>query len=218
MDGFVEELCHTLTAFDEDTILVLYGDHLPGLGFTDESLKNGDVFQTEYVIWSNFDMKRKVQNLSAYQLGAEALDRLNIHTGTITRYHQAQRKSKKYLANLRELQYDLLYGDMYSFDGENPFLQEDMTYGVQDVTISRVLRTETRTILYGQKFTQFSHVFLNGKEVESELIGPSSMSIEEELNDGDKIYVSQMTAKGKVLLNSRTYRYSAYDKGLEAID
>ncbi len=218
MDDFVEELCHTLTAFDEDTVLVLYGDHLPGLGFTDESLKNGDVFQTEYVIWSNFDMKRKKQDLSAYQLGAETLDRLNIHTGTITRYHQAQRKSKKYLANLRELQYDLLYGDMHTFGGKNPFLQEDMTYGVKDVIISRILRTETRTILYGQNFTQFSHVFLNGKEVESELIGPSSMAIDEEIKDGDKLYVSQMTAKGKTLLNSRTYRYSDYARGLEAID
>ena len=217
MDDFVEELCHTLTAFEEDTVLVLYGDHLPGLGFSDESLKNGDVFETEYVIWSNFDMKKKDQDLSAYQLGAETLDRLNIHTGTITRYHQAQRKSKRYLANLRQLQYDLLYGDMYTFDGINPFLQEDMTYGVKDVTVSKVVRTETRTILYGQKFTQFSHVFLNGEEVEAELIGPSSMSIEEEINDGDKLMISQMTAKGKVLLNSRTYRYSDYS-GLEAID
>ncbi len=115
------------------------------------------------------------------------------------------------------IQYDLLYGDMYTFDGANPFLQEDMTYGVKDVSISRILRTETRTILYGQKFTQFSHVFLNGEEVKSELIGPSSMSIEEEIKDGDKIHISQMTAKGKNLLNSRTYRYSDYS-GLEAID
>ncbi|MCR4716509.1 MAG: LTA synthase family protein [Lachnospiraceae bacterium] len=218
MDDFLEELTHKLNVFEEDVVLVLYGDHLPGLGFDNDSLENGDVFQTEYVIWSNFDMKVKDQDLMAYQLGAETLDRLNIHTGTITRYHQAKRGKKNYQANLRQLQYDILYGDMYSLNEENPFLQEDMTYGVKDVKINTVYRTDTRTIIYGENFTQFSKIYLNGEEVESELIGPSSMSFEQELNTGDKIQISQVTAKGKVLLSSHVYRYGGQTVPLEAVD
>ena len=33
----------------------MYGDHLPSLGITAENLKNKNVYQTQYVIWSNFD-------------------------------------------------------------------------------------------------------------------------------------------------------------------
>ena len=130
MDTFLKTLCQRLEDFDEDTILVLYGDHLPGLGFSDSDLVNGDVFQTEYVIWSNFGLKEKDKDLHAYQLAAEVLNRVGIHEGTITRYHQRYKGKKHYLSNLRQLQYDLLYGEQYAFKGENPFLQTDIIFGV----------------------------------------------------------------------------------------
>ena len=54
MDKFIGKLVKTLSEFDEDTILVMYGDHLPSFGLSGEDLVNGDVYQTQYVIWSNF--------------------------------------------------------------------------------------------------------------------------------------------------------------------
>ena len=51
-------------------------------------------------------------------MGAEVLDRVGIHEGTVFRYHQARRNTKNYQVDLETLQYDLLYGEQHSYDGE----------------------------------------------------------------------------------------------------
>lgn len=68
MDKFIQKLVETLSKRDEDTILVMYGDHLPSLGITESELVNGDVYQTQYVIWSNFKTKYEDEDIEAYQL------------------------------------------------------------------------------------------------------------------------------------------------------
>lgn len=55
-DAFLGSLIATLNAFEEPVVLVLYGDHLPNLDITEEELASGNLFQTEYVIWSNKKM------------------------------------------------------------------------------------------------------------------------------------------------------------------
>ena len=50
MDQFVKELTETLSKYDEDVVLVMYGDHLPTMGLKVKDVKNRYLFQTEYVI------------------------------------------------------------------------------------------------------------------------------------------------------------------------
>lgn len=44
-------------------------------------------------------------------------DRAGIHEGTIFRYHQARRNTRNYQVDMETLQYDVLYGKKYSYDG-----------------------------------------------------------------------------------------------------
>ena len=53
-DKFLGELTRTLANFDEPTILVVYGDHLPSFNIQQEELSYGDVQSTEYAIWANY--------------------------------------------------------------------------------------------------------------------------------------------------------------------
>ena len=96
MDNFVKELTDKLADYPEDVVLVMYGDHLPTMGLTVEDLKNKYLFQTEYVMWDNFGLKKKNENLAAYQMAAEVMDRVGIHEGTVFRYHQARRNTDVY--------------------------------------------------------------------------------------------------------------------------
>ncbi len=207
MDAFLKQLCEKLSQFDEDTILVMYGDHLPGLGFSDDDLINGDVFQTEYVIWSNFGLKKKDKDLSAYQLAAEVLNRVNIHEGNIIRYHQRYKGKKGYLSNLRQLQYDMLYGNQYIYDQNNPFLQTDLIFGVHNVMINSILPSEDSTMLYGSSFTQFSHAFVNGEEVDVEFVDSSALRLLTPVKEGDSVMVEIQNSKGKVLQRSNELVY-----------
>ena len=92
MDAFVGKLVDTLESFDEDVVLVMYGDHLPSLGIKAEDLENNDIYTTEYIIWSSkgvidgqFD-----RNIQAYQLSAYTLSLLGQNPGIITKLHQQQ--------------------------------------------------------------------------------------------------------------------------------
>ncbi len=59
MDNFVKELTDQLADYPEDVVLVMYGDHLPTMGLTVEDLENKYLFQTEYVMWDNFGLRKE---------------------------------------------------------------------------------------------------------------------------------------------------------------
>ena len=109
MDQFVKQLTETLAEYDEDVVLVMYGDHLPTMGLKVKDVKNRYLFQTEYVIWDNMGLEKKDANVAAYQMAAEVMDRVGIHEGNISA-SISQKQTKNYQVDLETLQYDILYG------------------------------------------------------------------------------------------------------------
>ena len=95
MDLFLQRLLYVLDSYPEDVVLVLYGDHLPTFPITDEMLENGSIYETEYIVWSNFPMEREQVYLQAYQLSAYVLGRLDIDEGLLTKYHQTYFSEQK---------------------------------------------------------------------------------------------------------------------------
>lgn len=88
MDCFIAELVNALQEQEEPCVLVLFGDHLPTLGITEEDLEGADLFQTPYVIWDNMGLVRKERNVQAYQMAAWVQEQLGLHEGILTRFHQ----------------------------------------------------------------------------------------------------------------------------------
>ena len=164
MDQFLKDLTETLEAFDEPVVLVMYGDHIPALDVTEDAYDAKDLYQTQYVIWSNFDMEKEDKDLATYQLASEVFDRLGIHTGTTIKYHQsADWSSAEYLDNLKMIAYDILYGDYYLYGGENPFKPTDMKMGVKPIKIDKVVSIGGKYYIKGENFTEYSKVTLNGE-------------------------------------------------------
>lgn len=138
MDLFIGELISALSNYDEEVILVMYGDHLPSLGLTDEDLVNGDLYQTEYIIWSNYGYSIEDKDIETYQLGSRILQSLNIDGGIINKFHQVYQDENDYMAALKNLEYDILYGSQYVFGGVSPYVATDMQMGTYKVTIDSV--------------------------------------------------------------------------------
>lgn len=88
MDEFVGQLINMLNTRMEPTVLVLYGDHLPGFEWTAQEMENESLFQTKYVVWNNVNLPAVKRNVEAYQLAAHVLNMLDIHEGTMLRFHQ----------------------------------------------------------------------------------------------------------------------------------
>ena len=77
MDQFIGDLTQTLSQYDEPVVLVMYGDHIPAIDITEDDLEGGDLYGTEYVIWSNFDLDGDDEDMYTYQLTSHVLEMLD---------------------------------------------------------------------------------------------------------------------------------------------
>jgi len=182
MDIFVKDLVDTLAEFDEEVVLVVYGDHLPALEVDDDNVTTGDMFMTQYFIWDNIGMEKEDANVSTFEVGAILLDRLGIHEGLITTYQQEYRGTSNYLEKLEALAYDLLYGEYYIYGGTTPFEPTDMKMGIYDIRIDEVVQVGTDYYIKGQNFTEYSKVSLDGKPLKTIYLGPTLLGLREEVD------------------------------------
>lgn len=220
MDQFVYDLIRMLEAREEPTVLLLYGDHLPTMGLTELDLMNYNLFQTEYVIWDNIGLERKVKNICAYQIMAEILDRLDIHEGTLFRFHQDMPEDEEYQLNLQTLQYDMLYGKQYVYEQSNPFSATLLRLGVKAVRLNRIeMVGQNMYYIYGENFTQSSKLRIEGEVVENtEFVDSGTLFVKEaDISSGDWIDVAQQSnsSTAKVLSHSNTLIYRV--PGVEAM-
>ncbi len=128
-------------------------------------------------------------------MAAEVMDRVGIHEGNIFKYHQARRNTKNYQVDLETLQYDVLYGKQYSYDGENPFERTKMRMGIYDTTLDSiqvVSETDHTYYIQGTNFTPSSQVKINGEWYDTVYVNPTKLIITgKELDDFDRISVVQ---------------------------
>ena len=198
---------------DEDTIIVFFGDHLPTLGLENKDMVSKDIYKTKYVTWNNFGLEKEDADLYSYQLLANVMDQVGIHEGTIMQYHQTQKDTEKqaYLNGLENLQYDILYGKRYCYNGEDAYPATDIEMGVQDVEISSVKLgfDGCRVFINGTNFTRWSKVYVNEEQVDTAYINNHMLAIQaDQVQDGDTIMVNQMGSGNTVFRSSNTYRYA----------
>lgn len=223
VDEFIGNLIAQLEARDEDTLLVLWGDHLPTMGLEEEDMASGSTFKTKYVTWNNFNMPKNDADLTAYQLLAYMTGQADIHEGTIFKYHQDYLNAgyandeAAYLNGLENLQYDLLYGNRYAYDGEELYPASDLELGVDDIIIDSVAVIGKGMYVYGENFTAWTKVHINGEKCATKFISPQCLAIslnKYTVEDGD-IINANVVGTGTILRASEDYVYTAYVEDTE---
>lgn len=208
MDEFIGQLVAKLSAYDEDTILVLYGDHLPSLNISKEQLKSKSIYRTQYVIWSNFDLPVKDRTLQAYQLSAAVLGRVGINNGTLVNYHQKNMGARGYRKNLKLLQYDMLYGKRYLYGQTNPFIRTDIQMGIDPILITGVEQDGKNTFVHGENFTKESGIALNGELKDTVYLDEFTLELRDyEVKEGDKFEVKQLGDRKTALSSTDPFLY-----------
>lgn len=208
MDQFVEDLITAVDATGEDSVIVFYGDHLPTMDLTEEDVTNRYLFDTSYVIWDNIGLPKKDQTLCAYQIGAEVLDQLGIHTGTMVQYHQNRRGTRDYQYDMQTLQYDLLYGKGYGYGEEGFHEPAEMTMGIIDQVISRVVQIDDKVYIFGENFTTQSKVYVNGEFYSTGYINNHLIRVKDlVLEEGDEVGIKQLAPNKRVLSDEMSVTY-----------
>ena len=182
-DAFVAELTQALQSFEEPTVVVFYGDHLPSFNFQQEELSYGSTQTTEYVIWSNFPLAENgKRDLQTYQLGAYVMDLCGIHEGAIFRLHQsydyAGDDSTAYQQALEVLEYDMLSGEQYYAENSAPLQPTDMRFDVEDICITALTQEEDALRVAGEHFTPYSVVYVNDIGYETTYLSETALLVE----------------------------------------
>ena len=209
MDKFAGDLVDAVEKRGEPTVVVFYGDHLPTMGLKAEDLKGRYLYNTNYVIWDNIGLEKEDRNIPSYQIMADVFDRLGIHSGTVFNYHQERRQTKNYLADLELLQYDILYGDQYVYDGNPPITEGHMVMGVRDVSLTDIVpHLDGGYTLYGENFTAYTRVYVNGEEQEKKFLNNTRIDLPStELKEGDVVHTCQYGSSDTLFRKSDEYIY-----------
>lgn len=212
-DDFISSLVSELSQSNEKFVLVLFGDHQPSIEYELSDISLDSKHSSEYVIWANFPLKHTTVDLESYQLSAFVLKILGINNGILTKLHQNYFDSPDYLSALELLEYDMLYGDMLSYRGDNEYISPDMKMGIGNISISRISVVNGTYYIIGEGFTESSVLYVNGDKKNTLLISDGVMMLDDGmLKDGDVLSVHQITNDFVDLGNSKEIVYtSTYD-------
>ena len=217
-DAFLGLLVSTLNAFEEPTVVVMFGDHLPNIDLTVEEVSDGNLFQTEYVIWSNvaqkkeYDMPVTEKDLHSYQLYSYVFRRLGINQGILTKFHQKYSIEGTHEEELETLQYDMLYGEREVYGGVNPYAPTDIQMGVYPIEIRDVDAIGGSFYIHGDNFTEFSKAFINDREQETVYLNKHTLMVSEIApEDGDRVFVAQIAGMSEELSRTKELIYLKED-------
>lgn len=213
MDMMIGELIKELDAYGEDYVLVLYGDHLPSLELTEEQLPDSTLFQTEWVMVNNIDLKSEDEDLASWQLSIKLLDALNMQGG------YAYKAQKLYTGEeqndkLCMIAYDMLFGERYLYGGASPVPEGEMRYGVEPIYIEDVSVSFNRgdMVITGGGFNEFSVVYMDDEALETVYVNRETLVIEggelpKPPSEGTEIAVKQVDESKRILSSTGVYLY-----------
>lgn len=212
VDEFIGDLIEMLSQRDEKTMVVMFGDHLPTMNLTEEDMETGSLFQTQYATWNNFGLEKQDKDMTSYQMLADMLSDLGIENGTMFTFHQnrdSYASQEEYQNAMELLQYDILYGEHYCYDGENPYPASELVMGTQDVVIDQIMETDNYYYVLGDNFTKWSKVFINDHKIGTSYLSSNLLRFKKtHMDEGQNtIVVNQMGSSDTIFRTSNAITY-----------
>lgn len=210
MDLFIKDLIDAVNALNEPTVIVFYGDHLPNLNLSKEDLSNKNLYETEYVIWDNLNLKKSDLNLEAYQLTSRVLYDLGINTGILTKLHQSYlfdnensvySNEDEYLNALKSIEYDTLFGNEYIYSYISKPTATNLKFGSKDIVLSNVYIEDDKLYAEGENFTYNSIFLVDGNFATTEFISSNKICCDASVvkSEGSTVFIGQISGRAQVL-------------------
>ncbi len=183
MDRFIKDLCISLEERDEPCVVVFYGDHLPAIPVKDSDLINGNTYETEYAIWSNFklegidahaDPNSYDRNIEAYMLSAYVQKLCAMHVGDITLLHQHGFETGE---NYDDILHTLEYASLYDAD-TSVYTPTEIVFGTREITVDYYYISKDSLYVKGSGFNEYSTVKIDGVKKNTTFIDSETISVE----------------------------------------
>lgn len=199
-DKVIGKLYDYVMSSDEEFVVVLYGDHLPSIEFDSSQYDYKSDYSTTYTVFSNMtDFEYKYcSSIPANRLISSVFETLGIDGGVINKINR-HHKEESYEYDLEFIQYDMLYGNGYSY-AEAQYSPKSTRFGVDDIIIDSYVFDNGYLELNGRNFTKASKIVVNGWERDTEFVDSCTLRCSVSLaGNNDIISVRQCAVDGKAL-------------------
>lgn len=184
VDSHIKELVDQLKNFNEPTILIYYGDHIPPFGNDVYKDIGFNIFgdkgnKTPIFIWSNYQTLSGKINLDSNMLGAYVLNLLGMKQNLYMDYlytfsqnspHTVKATDKKMYHDFALLQYDIMHGKQYIYDFlGKPKISKEYSIGdpIQIVNTSAIEKKNGYIVHFsGKGIGWLSNLVINNKNNE----------------------------------------------------
>lgn len=185
-------------------MLVLYGDHLPALGWRPRTWESSSLYRTEYITWTTLGWNSRTSPWRPISSPPLCWAAWGITTGLMTAFQQTCREEPTYRADLRMLQYDALYGKGYCYEGEARYRPTEMEMGMVPIEITGMEQRAGDWFILGENFTPYCVVTQNGQLLDTEYEAPWLLRVTEEPNTADyrDLEISVVDKHNEVLSNT----------------
>lgn len=199
VDAFITHLTETFSDYPEDTMIVFFGDHLPGLQFEVDDLVDKNLYATEYVIWANFPIEKTDRDIEAYQLGAVALKQAGADRGVMVRYHQNCMDNPDYMDGMQMIEYDIMYGNKYAYGEKGLSRGTEMRFGLTDSAVTDVYVKYGNLFVEGSGFTSACAVCEDGKQLDTVFVNENLLIVPGAEEIPENMSVCFVAADGVIL-------------------
>lgn len=207
VDCFLKDLVEQINNYDEPVMLVMYGDHLPFFDITNEDVLSNDLYKSEYVIYTNYDMELENKDLYTYQLSSYILQNIGCTDGVINQLHQTRDYNDSYNESLLLLTYDIFSKSKYLWNSTIPYATKEMQLGYDDVKIYNVVNNNGKLTIIGENFNGSSQVYIGKYKQKTKYINSNTLYIDiDDIDQEVEITVKQMY-KNKVYSQTDIYNY-----------
>lgn len=227
VDEMIKNLIVMLSAREEATYVLFYGDHLPSLfGESSEEISNEQKYSTPYFTWNNMgiqkaenhkgsDAQKYTPDLELFQLSTFLCRvELNIDGSYMNRFHAAYRDLEQYEQDFSSIQYYKLYDEKDAVD----FSNEQYEIGIVPLTVTEIERSEDSEnsyVIKGDGFSQDTYLCINNKTVyKLEPVDENTLILNDftdVLTEGDRFTIRIIGEKlGEVLKESESYEWSSF--------
>ncbi len=204
-DAIIPMIIDKVQQTGEPTVIVFFGDHLPGLAFDD--FIEGNRNTTDYVIWDNIGLEKINRNVETYQLGAWIFGQLKIHEGLFTQIHQFESQNLNYETILHLLQYDLLYGKKYAYSQMGSYQPSNLQIGFRVQEVKQASVFNEKVIVTGTNFTKYSKIMVGSSIIETQYISSTVLlASSDTIPAGSTIHIGIVSANNEVISKTNSIR------------
>lgn len=210
MDDFIGKLVDEINKSKKPTVLVLYGDHLPGItGF--KKLNGGlDLYSSLFAVVNNFGVKKQEigKNFQANELSTLVLKVAGQNYGPMGLVHAYLKDDKDYKRKLELVQYDILFGKKY-FLKENELPKKNiMQVGNKDIEISKIENRSGDFYIRGKNFNRDVYTYIDGKKVDSDYVDETTIRLYDNYYSGEKtVFLRQLDHEGDTIFQTKSVKY-----------